>query len=63
MKVYHFPPSPNSRRVLAVIYDLGLEAELELVDLPKGEQMREAFLRLNPNLARNRGPGPSPTDR
>lgn len=49
MKVYHFPPSPNSRRVLAVIYHLGLEAELELVDLPKGEQMREAFLRLNPN--------------
>ncbi|MFH0351605.1 MAG: glutathione S-transferase N-terminal domain-containing protein [Chromatiales bacterium] len=29
MKLYHFPVSPNSRRVLAVIYHLGLDCELE----------------------------------
>ncbi len=49
MKIYHFPPSPNSRKVLAVVYHLGLPASLERVDLRKGEQMREEFLRLNPN--------------
>ncbi len=28
MKIYHFPYSPNSRRVLAVAFHLGLEPEL-----------------------------------
>ena len=49
MKLYHFPVSPNSRRVLAVIYHLGLDCELEAVDLPGGQQMKPEFLRLNPN--------------
>ena len=40
MKLYHFPPSPNSRRVLAVAYHLGLDPELIDVWLPKGEQMK-----------------------
>ena len=43
MKLYHFPPSPNSRRVLAVAYHLGLDTELIDVSLPKGEQMQPAF--------------------
>ncbi|MGH8467628.1 MAG: glutathione S-transferase family protein [Gammaproteobacteria bacterium] len=49
MKLYHFPVSPNSRRVLAVIYHLGLDCELETVDLSSGQQMKPEFLQLNPN--------------
>jgi len=49
MKLYHFPISPNSRRVIAVLHHLGLDCELVAVDLSKGEQMTPEFLRLNPN--------------
>ena len=28
MKLYHFPISPNSRRVVAVLHHLNLECEL-----------------------------------
>jgi len=49
MKIYHFPYSPNSRRVLAVAFHLGLDPELIKVDLGKGDQMHAEFLKLNPN--------------
>lgn len=49
MKLYHFPISPNSRRVVAVLHHLDLNCELVAVDLSKGEQMTPDFLRLNPN--------------
>ncbi len=49
MKLYHFPISPNSRRVVAVLHYLNLDCELELVDLSKGEQMKDSFIKLNPN--------------
>lgn len=49
MKLYHFPMSPNSRRVVAVLHHLQLACELETVDLSKGEQLKPEFLRLNPN--------------
>jgi len=49
MKLYHFPVSPNSRRVLAVTYHLGIELELETVQLPKGEHLKPGFIKLNPN--------------
>jgi len=49
MKLYHFPLSPNSRRVVAVLHHLHLDCELEVVDLSKGEQMHPDFLKLNPN--------------
>jgi glutathione S-transferase len=49
MKLYHFPPSPNSRRVLAVAFHLGLELELEALQLPKGEHLKPGFVKLNPN--------------
>lgn len=49
MKLYHFPHSPNTRKVLAVIHHLGLDIELEIVNLLNGEQMKNEFLRLNPN--------------
>ncbi len=49
MKLYHFPPSPNSRRVLAVAYHLGIDLELEALQLPKGEHLKPGFVKLNPN--------------
>ncbi len=49
MKLYHFPMSPNSRRVVAVLHHLQLECELETVDLSKGAQLQPEFLQLNPN--------------
>ncbi|NOU21346.1 MAG: glutathione S-transferase family protein [Methyloglobulus sp.] len=49
MKLYHFPISPNSRRVVAVLHHLQLDCEMHVVDLSKGEQMQADFLKLNPN--------------
>ncbi|NOT86245.1 MAG: glutathione S-transferase family protein [Methylococcaceae bacterium] len=49
MKLYHFPISPNSRRVVAVLHHLKLECELQALDLSKGEQLQPDFLKLNPN--------------
>lgn len=49
MKLYHFPISPNSRRVVAVLHHLNLECELHALDLMQREQMQPEFLNLNPN--------------
>ncbi|MFZ2452216.1 MAG: glutathione S-transferase family protein [Methylovulum miyakonense] len=49
MKLYYFPISPNSRRVIAVLHHLGLDCDLQVVDLSKGQQMTPEFLKLNPN--------------
>jgi glutathione S-transferase len=49
MKLYYFPYSPNSRKVLAVVHHLGLTPQLQVVNLLEGEQLRPEFLRLNPN--------------
>lgn len=49
MQLYRFPPSPNSLRCQAVANDLGIELDLITVKLPEGEQLREEFVRLNPN--------------
>jgi len=48
MKLYGFPPSPNTWKVRAVAAHLGLPLELELVDLSKGQQRTQAYLALNP---------------
>jgi glutathione S-transferase len=49
MKLYHFPVSPNSRKVVAVIHHLQLDCDLQALDLSKGEQNQPDFLKLNPN--------------
>ncbi len=49
MKLYDFPFSPNSRKVRAVAYELGIELELAPVDLLNGEQRAPSFLAKNPN--------------
>src|SRR5262249_27789 len=48
MKLYGFPPSPNTWKVRAVAPHLGLPLELEFVELSKGQQRAPAYLALNP---------------
>jgi glutathione S-transferase len=49
MKLYYFPYSPNSRKVLAVVHHLGLTPEIQVVNLLEDEQLRPEFLQLNSN--------------
>jgi len=48
MKLYCFPPSPNTWKVRAVAAHLGLPLELHIVDLTKGLQRTPEYLALNP---------------
>jgi len=48
MKLYGFPPSPNTWKVRAVASHLGVPLELEFVDLTKGASHTPAYLALNP---------------
>jgi glutathione S-transferase len=48
MKLYCFPPSPNTWKVRAAAHYMGVPLELELVDLTKGQQRSENYLALNP---------------
>lgn len=48
MRLYGFPPSPNTWKVRAVAAHLGLNLELEFVDLTKGQSHAPAYLALNP---------------
>ncbi len=49
MKLYIFPPSPNSLRCQAVANQIGVDLELVTVDLHTGAQMHAEFAALNPN--------------
>jgi len=49
MKLHVFPPSPRATKVTALANHLGLECELHIVDLFKGEQHQPGFAALNPN--------------
>jgi len=49
MRLYYHPRSSNSRRVLLTAHHLGLNLELAMVDLSRGEHKTPEFLRLNPN--------------
>ena len=48
MKLYAFPPSPNTWKVRAFAHQLGVPLELEIVDLTKGAQRKPEYLALNP---------------
>jgi glutathione S-transferase len=48
MKLYGFPPSPNTWKVRALAAHLGVPLELEFVDLSKGPQRTPAYLAINP---------------
>ena len=49
MKLYGFPPSPNTWKVRAVAAHLGIPLELEFVDLTKGGSHSPDYLALNPS--------------
>jgi glutathione S-transferase len=49
LKIHAFPPSPRSFKVLAVANHLGIEYELHICDLTRGEQRRPEFGAINPN--------------
>ena len=49
MKLYGFPPSPNTWKVRAVAAHLGIPLELELVDLTKGGSREPGYLAINPS--------------
>ena len=49
LKLHVFPPSPRAFKVLLVANHLGVDYELCLVDLGKGEQRRPGYAALNPN--------------
>ena len=49
MRLHVFPPSPRATKVVALANHLGVDCELCMVDLFKGEQMKTAFTALNPN--------------
>jgi glutathione S-transferase len=48
MKLYCFPPSPNTWKVRAFAHQIGVPLELEIVDLTKGAQRKPEYLALNP---------------
>jgi glutathione S-transferase len=48
MKLYAFPPSPNSWKVRAVAAYLGIPLDMEFVDLFKGASRTPEFLAINP---------------
>jgi glutathione S-transferase len=47
--LHAFPHSPRSFKVMAVANQLGLDYQLRVVDLTKGEQRRPELVALNPN--------------
>lgn len=48
MKLYGFPPSPNTWKVRALASHLGVPLDLEFVDLTKGASHTPAYLAINP---------------
>ena len=48
MKLYTAPRAPNPRRVAMFMAEKGIQLELQMVDLGKGEHRSEAYLAVNP---------------
>lgn len=48
VKLYHFPPSAPSRGALLAARAIGVPVEIETIDLFKKEQLKESFLKINP---------------
>ena len=49
MKLYAIVGSPNSRKVLSVVSHLGLDIEVEYLDLFQGQHKTPEYLAINPN--------------
>ncbi|CAG9795890.1 unnamed protein product [Diatraea saccharalis] len=48
LKLYHFPISGPSRGALLAARAIGVPIQIEIVDLFKKEQLKEGFLKINP---------------
>lgn len=48
-KLHFHPFSQHSRRVVSLLNEAGIEHELAMVDLLKGDNMQPSYLALNPN--------------
>ena len=51
MKLYDYPAAPSPRRVRMFLAEKGLQIDIVLVDLAKGEQFSDEFRRVNPDCA------------
>src|SRR5579864_9011235 len=49
MKLYVLPPSPRAFKVIALKNQLGIDCEMQIVDLSKGDQLRPEYIAMNPN--------------
>src|SRR5882724_11753666 len=49
MKLYVLPPSPRAFKVIALKNHLGIECEVQIVDLSKGDQLTPEYIAMNPN--------------
>lgn len=49
LKLYNHPMSPNGRKIAALAIELGLNLEIETVDLMNGAHKDSAYLAMNPN--------------
>lgn len=48
-QLYSHPYSQHSRRVISLMEEMGIEYEIHIVDLLKGEHLSENYLSINPN--------------
>ncbi len=49
LTVYGHPLSPNARKVVWALEECGAKYDYKHVDIPKGDQKKPEFLKLNPN--------------
>jgi glutathione S-transferase len=49
MKLSLLPPSPRALKVIALKNYLGLECEMHIVDLERGDQLTPEYIAMNPN--------------
>ena len=45
----YFWPTPNGRKITIMLEECGLAYQVKLVDIPKGDQFKPAFLAISPN--------------
>ncbi|KAJ8949005.1 hypothetical protein NQ314_008306 [Rhamnusium bicolor] len=46
--LYHFPPSGPSRGALLSAKSVGIDVDVQIIDLFKNEQLKEDFIKVNP---------------
>ena len=47
---FHFAPMPNSMKIEIALEELGVPYRIIMYDLYKGEHLKPAFRRINPNM-------------